>query len=74
VDITRLFVYGAGFYAARFRNVSGTGGYVLAASLAAFAGAYFGKYLIRKVTYRAIQVLVADMLILLGAGLATGFI
>ena len=74
VDLARLFVYGFGFYAVHFRVLSGIGPLVLAATIAAFIGAYLGKALLKKVTLRAIQVLVGVMLVLLGLGLGSGLI
>jgi uncharacterized membrane protein YfcA len=74
VDAARLVVYGLAFYGTKFAAVQGGGRYVLAATLAAFAGAYAGKRLLTKATYRAVQVVVAFMLIIVGLGLAAGLI
>ena len=38
VDLRRLLVYGAGFYAVHFKVLSDIGGLVLAATVAAFIG------------------------------------
>ncbi|MHB9154783.1 MAG: hypothetical protein ACYC5N_03695 [Endomicrobiales bacterium] len=54
--------------------MKGTGRYVLVAALAAFAGACAGNYFLKKVSYHALRMIVAVMLILLGAGLAAGLI
>ncbi len=45
-----------------------------AAILAAFSGAFLGNRLLKKVTLRAIQILVAVMLLGISAGLALGLI
>jgi uncharacterized membrane protein YfcA len=74
VDLCRLVVYGIGFQAARTVGGAGTGGYVLAATLAAFAGALAGKRVLARVTYRGVRVLVAVMLIAVGIGLAAGLV
>ena len=40
----------------------------------AFIGAVLGKRLLRKITLRAVQVVVAVMMLLVGGGLAAGLI
>lgn len=75
VDIARLLVYGITFYSARFVMISSeVWGLVLASALAAFIGAYLGRQLLKKVTLRAVQIIVGVLLILIGTGLATGFL
>lgn len=74
VDLGRLAVYGAGFYSAQFQMMTDISGLVLAATISAFIGAYWGKKLLKKVTLNTIQVLVGIMLIILGAGLCSGLI
>ncbi|MGE0267338.1 MAG: sulfite exporter TauE/SafE family protein [Candidatus Omnitrophota bacterium] len=74
VDLGRLAVYGAGFYAAKFQMMTDIGGLVLAATISAFIGAYWGKKLLKKVTLNTVQILVGIMLIILGAGLCSGLI
>lgn len=73
VDIARLLVYGLSFYSARFELAGPqVGRLALAATLAAFAGAYLGSRLIKKVTLRFIQIIVGIMLVIIGAGMAAG--
>jgi hypothetical protein len=73
VDLARLLVYGLSFYAASFAKIPpGMGGLTLAATLAAFLGSFIGARLMKKVTLRTVQTLVGGMLILVGAGLASG--
>ncbi|MCA9942815.1 MAG: sulfite exporter TauE/SafE family protein [Anaerolineales bacterium] len=56
VDIARLLVYGAAFYAARFEMLnSNITGMVVAAMLAAFVGAFIGRRLLKNVTLRSVQ-------------------
>ncbi|MHB9024689.1 MAG: TSUP family transporter [Armatimonadota bacterium] len=70
VDVTRLTVYAAHFSAA---GVQQHWPVLVAATIAAFLGAFIGSRLLKKVTLRAVQVFVAVMLIgialLLGAGI-----
>jgi uncharacterized membrane protein YfcA len=75
VDTVRLFVYGAAFHAGGWSVLQGDGaGLVLAATLAAFLGAYLGKKLLKKVTLRFVELTVAALMVLIGAGLASGLI
>ncbi len=70
VDIPRIIVYSA-----RLPLLQGDGLSLLAAAvLAAFAGAFLGNRLLKKVTLRTIQILVALMLLLIAAGLGLGLI
>ena len=74
VDATRLLVYGVSFmasYLAQSREIVAP---VVVAVLCAFAGAVLGKHLLQKVTLRAVQRVVAGMMLLIGAGLVTGLI
>lgn len=71
VDFTRLSVYVSRFAAAKLnQNVA----LLVSATLSAIIGAYIGKKLLKKVTLRSIQVLVAVMLILISIGLGLGVI
>jgi len=75
VDLARLLVYGAGFYIAQFAQLdSGIGGLVFAATFAAFVGSYLGARLVKKVTLRALQIIVGVMLVVIGVGMASGLI
>ena len=75
VDIARLLVYGLSFYTAKFVKLPpGMVGLVMAATLAAFVGSFIGTRLMKKVTLRTVQIIVGVMLILVGAGLASGLL
>ncbi len=74
VDAARLLVYGLSFYAVSFRDVGDIWGLVLAATLAAFVGAFIGARLIKKITFRALQLIVGVMLMLVGLGMAAGLL
>lgn len=71
VDFTRLSVYASRFTSANLHeNLT----LLISATLSAIAGAYFGKKLLKKVTLRSIQVIVAVMLILISMALGSGLI
>lgn len=73
VDLARLLVYGLSFYAVSFAKIApGMVGLILAVTLAAFTGAFIGSRLMKKVTLRTVQIIVGVMLIMVGAGLASG--
>lgn len=71
VDITRLSVYASRFAAA---NLNENLTLLFAATLSAISGAYFGKRLLKKVTLKSIQLLVAIMLIVISLALGSGLI
>lgn len=71
IDFTRLSVYASRFSAANMHeNII----LLISATLAAITGAYIGSKLLKKVTLRFIQVLVAIMLILISIALGAGII
>jgi len=74
VDAARLIVYGIGFYSLHFSGVREIQGLVLAATAAAFLGAFIGARLMKKITLRAVQILVGAMLMLVGLAMAGGLI
>lgn len=76
VDTVRLTVYGAAFLAGGWQVMQDDnhGGLVLAATLAAFLGAYVGKRLLKKATLRFVELTVAGMMVFIGTGLAAGLL
>lgn len=76
VDISRLIVYGATFFARDFAILKeGNGiGLVVAGSLAAFLGAFIGSRILGKITMRTIQTTVGTMLFLLSIALGAGLV
>jgi uncharacterized membrane protein YfcA len=74
VDIGRLTVYGAGLHSVYWSVLAEAGGLVLAATFAAFAGAFIGKMILNKVTLKAVRTVVGAMLIIMGAALSLGVI
>jgi len=71
VDFTRLTVYATRFTKAGLEENLVL---VLSATLSGIAGAYLGNKLLKKVTLKFIQTLVAVMLILVSIGLGAGLI
>ncbi len=74
VDVGRLFVYGIGLYSVHWTVLTDIGGLVLAATIAAFVGAFWGKEVLKKVTLGAVQMVVGTMLIIFGIVLSIGLI
>ena len=71
VDFTRLSVYATRFTRAGLQeNIP----LVISATLAGILGSYLGNRLLKKVTLRFIQTLVAIMLILVSLALGAGLI
>jgi len=75
VDFVRLLVYGISFYTLKLTTISkDLYGLIAAAIIAAFAGSFIGVRLVKKVTLRAIQIIVGIMLVMVGVGIASGLI
>ncbi len=74
VDIMRLLVYGTALFTTHFSIVSDMKGLILAATISAFVGALLGRELLRKITLRAVQVVVGVILVLFGIILSIGLI
>jgi uncharacterized membrane protein YfcA len=71
IDISRLGVYSTRFLKSGLQeNLT----LVIAATLAAFAGAFLGSRLLAKVTLSTIQMIVTVMLIVLSLGIGLGII
>ena len=71
IDVSRITVY-----MKMFRELGSSMNYALltAATLSAFSGAFFGNILMKKVTYKNIQTIVAVMLMFFSVLLAMGII
>lgn len=69
VDIARMVIYGV-----EFSDKSDTieWALVIGASVSAFAGAYIGAKVLKKVTLRSVQLVVSALLIVVGIGLIAG--
>jgi len=74
VDIARMLVYGLSFYTSKFADLGSIWTLVLAASLAAFLGAFVGTRLVKTITLGTIQNLVGIMLVIIGLGIGTGLL
>ena len=74
VDVSRIAVYGVAFVGALANGSreQPAGGLLLAAMLSAFAGAWIGVRLIKKVTLAGVRRWVGVLLILVGLALASG--
>jgi uncharacterized membrane protein YfcA len=71
IDITRLSVYAERLGSFDFsENLQ----YIISATLAAFAGAFLGNKLLKKVTMQSLQILVAIMIIIFSFALGMGII
>ena len=75
IDISRLSVYGTSFFAQHFRTVGDDSTFLLvAASLAAFTGSYIGRKVLRKITFRGVQLTVGILILVLALLMAGGII
>lgn len=74
VDATRLLVYGSGFLAQQWDQSRELGLPVFVAVSSAFAGAYLGKRFLHKVALRTVHAVVAAAMLMIGAGLVTGWV
>lgn len=75
VDLVRLIVYGGATFAAQFDALpDGAEGMIAAATLSAFVGAYLGARILKNLTLRAMQIVVAIFMTAVGIGLAAGFV
>ena len=76
VDMARLTVYGAGFFAGRMAGVSGRHEWSLVgvAIVCAFGGALLGRKLLPRVTIGGLRLITGGLLLIVGIGLASGLL
>jgi len=75
IDISRLSVYGTSFFAQHFGTLGDDSTLLLvAASLAAFTGSWFGRKVLRKITFRSVQLTVGILIMVLALLMAAGII
>ncbi len=76
IDVSRLLVYGTTFFSKHFSEITSNenGMVILAGTISAFIGSFFGAKLVKKVTLSGIQKAVAFALILLGILLGLGIV
>lgn len=74
VDASRLIVYGTGIAADSLAQSQQLIAPVVVGALCAFIGAFAGRQVLRKVTLRAVQIIVALAMLLIGIGLLSGLI
>jgi len=72
VDITRMLIYG--WEGAARSHAANDWPLVAVATVAAFAGAFAGARLVKKMTIRAIQLIVSALLTIIAAGLISGLL
>lgn len=71
VDVGRLAVYWQAFAGAAVRDQAPA---LITGCVAAFAGSFLAARLLHKVTYRTVQYAVAGLMLLVSAGLASGWL
>lgn len=69
VDLSRLLVYG---WDLQYKAVDWS--LVLAASVSAFAGAFIGSRILKKITITAVQIMVSGLLFVVALGLVSGIL
>lgn len=75
IDISRLSVYGSSFFSRHFYTLNSESLILLLlACLAAFAGSWTGRRLLKKITYRAVQLSVGILIVAMSILLASGII
>ncbi len=74
VDAVRLTVYGTAMLSGQIAQVESLALPITVATLCAFIGAFVGKRMLRKVTLRAVQLVVAIGMLGIGAGLVLGLL
>lgn len=76
VDASRLLIYGAAFFAGRMAGVSTRGQWALVgvATISAFGGALLGRRLLPKITVSMVRAITGCLLLLIGAGMASGLL
>ena len=76
VDASRLLIYGAAFFAGRMAGVSTRSQWALVgvATISAFGGALLGRRLLTKVTVGMVRMITGCLLLLIGAGMASGLL
>lgn len=74
VDATRLVIYGTGSISAHLAQSRELLAPVAVATVCAFVGSFYGKRMLRKVTLRTVQLVVAFAMLVIGLGLAAGIV
>lgn len=74
IDLSRISTYAAALSGADLNLAGREGLLMLAGTLAAFTGAYFGTRCLQKATIGSVRTIVAALMFLIGATLVLGFI
>jgi uncharacterized membrane protein YfcA len=76
VDISRLAIYGITFFSKSLTTIGahGESGLIVAGIVCAWFGSFIGVQLLKKITLRALQLIIGAMLLILSVALGTGAI
>lgn len=74
VDASRLSIYGTGLLAAHLPRSQELAAPITVGVICAFIGSFVGKRLLHKITLRAVQLIVAGMMLVVGFGLQLGIL
>ena len=76
IDISRISIYGTSFFSKYFAAIGNNNSVwmLVTATLAAFAGSFIGRRMLKKVTMRTVQLSVGLLILLLGVLLGSGII
>ena len=75
IDISRLSVYGSSFFARHFQSLNRESlALLVLACLTAFAGSWTGRKILKKVTYRTVQLTVGILIMVMALLMGTGII
>ncbi len=74
VDVARIFVYGFTFFNFAMLREEAVEGLVFTAIIGGLVGAFLGKRLLPKVTFKYVQILVSSFLLFIGSALVLGFL
>ncbi len=74
VDVVRLAVYGTSVIVGHLAQSQELIAPIAVGTTCAFIGSFVGKRMLQKVTFRAVQIIVALAMLLIGAGLVCGLV
>ncbi len=76
VDVSRLAIYGVTFFSRHFATLGehAESGLIIAGMLCAWLGSFIGVRLLRKITFKTLQVIVGAMLLVSSVALGIGAI
>lgn len=74
VDLVRLIVYGVSFFRVPLDGSASAGGFILAGTIAAFAGTLIGNRLLKKITLTSLHIFIGIMILFFAVAMGAGFI